>query len=37
MAAPGLFTLRRGVRFHHGREVTVDDVVYSFTRLPQCR
>jgi oligopeptide transport system substrate-binding protein len=27
------FTLRRGVRFHHGREVTAPDVVYSFTRL----
>jgi ABC-type transport system substrate-binding protein len=27
------FTLRRGVRFHHGREVTAHDVVYSFTRL----
>jgi oligopeptide transport system substrate-binding protein len=27
------FTLRRGVKFHHGREVTVHDVVYSFTRL----
>ena len=27
------FTLRRGVRFHHGREVTAQDVVYSFTRL----
>jgi peptide/nickel transport system substrate-binding protein/oligopeptide transport system substrate-binding protein len=27
------FTLRRGVRFHHGREVTADDVVSSFTRL----
>jgi peptide/nickel transport system substrate-binding protein/oligopeptide transport system substrate-binding protein len=27
------FTLRPGVRFHHGREVTADDVVYSFTRL----
>jgi oligopeptide transport system substrate-binding protein len=27
------FTLRRGVTFHHGREVTADDVVYSFTRL----
>ncbi|MGH7319466.1 MAG: ABC transporter substrate-binding protein [Candidatus Rokuibacteriota bacterium] len=27
------FTLRKGVRFHHGREVTVDDVVYSLTRL----
>jgi peptide/nickel transport system substrate-binding protein/oligopeptide transport system substrate-binding protein len=27
------FTLRRGVRFHHGREVTADDVVYSLTRV----
>jgi len=27
------FTLRRGVRFHHGREVTADDVVFSFTRI----
>jgi len=27
------FTLRKGVRFHHGMEVTADDVVYSFTRL----
>jgi len=27
------FTLRKGVRFHHGREVTADDVVYSFARL----
>jgi oligopeptide transport system substrate-binding protein len=27
------FTLRRGVMFHHGREVTAQDVVYSFTRL----
>ena len=27
------FTLRKGVRFHHGREVTADDVVFSFTRL----
>ncbi len=27
------FTLRRGVRFHNGREVTADDFVYSFTRL----
>jgi oligopeptide transport system substrate-binding protein len=27
------FTLRRGVRFHHGREVTADDVVHSFTRI----
>jgi peptide/nickel transport system substrate-binding protein len=27
------FTLRKGARFHHGREVTADDVVFSFTRL----
>ncbi|MBI4591781.1 MAG: ABC transporter substrate-binding protein [Candidatus Rokubacteria bacterium] len=27
------FTLRRGVKFHHGREVTADDVIYSFTRI----
>ena len=27
------FTLRRGVKFHHGREVTAHDLVYSFTRL----
>ncbi len=26
------FTLREGVRFHDGREVTVGDVVYSLTR-----
>jgi oligopeptide transport system substrate-binding protein len=26
------FTLRRGVKFHNGREVTADDFVYSFTR-----
>jgi oligopeptide transport system substrate-binding protein len=28
-----LFTLRPGVRFHHGREVTAEDFVYSLTRL----
>ena len=28
-----VFTLRKGVRFHHGREVTADDVVFSFTRI----
>jgi ABC-type transport system substrate-binding protein len=27
------FSLRRGVTFHHGLEVTARDVVYSFTRL----
>ena len=27
------FTLKKGVRFHHGRELTAEDVVYSFTRL----
>jgi peptide/nickel transport system substrate-binding protein/oligopeptide transport system substrate-binding protein len=27
------FQLRRGVKFHHGREVTAEDVVYSLTRL----
>jgi oligopeptide transport system substrate-binding protein len=27
------FTLRKGVKFHSGREVTADDVVYTFTRL----
>jgi peptide/nickel transport system substrate-binding protein/oligopeptide transport system substrate-binding protein len=27
------FVLRRGVTFHHGREVTAQDFVYSFTRL----
>ena len=27
------FTLRRNAKFHNGREVTADDVVYSLTRL----
>jgi len=27
------FYLREGVKFHNGREVTADDVVYSFTRM----
>jgi peptide/nickel transport system substrate-binding protein/oligopeptide transport system substrate-binding protein len=27
------FTLRKGVKFHHGRELTADDVVYSLTRV----
>jgi peptide/nickel transport system substrate-binding protein/oligopeptide transport system substrate-binding protein len=27
------FSLRQGVKFHHGREVTARDVIYSFTRL----
>ncbi|MBI2202927.1 MAG: ABC transporter substrate-binding protein [Candidatus Rokubacteria bacterium] len=27
------FTLKPGLKFHHGREVTADDVVYSLTRL----
>lgn len=27
------FALRPGVKFHHGREVVADDVVYSFTRI----
>ena len=27
------FELRKGVRFHHGREVVAEDVVYSFSRL----
>jgi peptide/nickel transport system substrate-binding protein len=31
------FTLRRGVTFHHGREVTAEDFVYSFTRLLEAK
>lgn len=27
------FYLRKGVRFHHGREVIAEDFVYSFTRI----
>lgn len=27
------FYIRKGVRFHHGREVTADDFVYSFSRI----
>jgi len=27
------FTLRKGVKFHHGREVIAEDVIYSFTRI----
>jgi peptide/nickel transport system substrate-binding protein/oligopeptide transport system substrate-binding protein len=27
------FNLRKGVRFHHGREVTADDVVFSLSRI----
>lgn len=27
------FVLRRGVKFHHGREVNSEDVVYSITRI----
>ena len=29
------FTLRKGVKFHHGREVTADDVVFSLTPPPR--
>jgi peptide/nickel transport system substrate-binding protein len=28
-----VFHLRRGVRFHNGRELTADDVLYTFERL----
>ncbi|MBS4179573.1 ABC transporter substrate-binding protein [Lederbergia citrea] len=28
-----VFYLRKGVQFHHGRELSVEDVMYSFTRL----
>lgn len=27
------FTLRKGVKFHHGREASADDVVFSLTRI----
>ncbi len=27
------FYLRKGVKFHNGREVTADDFIYSFTRI----
>jgi oligopeptide transport system substrate-binding protein len=27
------FTLRKGVKFHHGRPLTADDVVFSLTRI----
>ncbi len=27
------FTLHRGIRFHHGREMTADDVKYTLERL----
>lgn len=27
------FTLRQGVKFHHGRELTSDDVIFSLTRI----
>jgi oligopeptide transport system substrate-binding protein len=28
-----VFTLKKGVTFHNGREVTADDFVYTFTRI----
>jgi oligopeptide transport system substrate-binding protein len=27
------FSLKKGVKFHHGREVTAEDFVYSFSRI----
>lgn len=27
------FTLKKGIKFHHGREVTAEDVVYSLARI----
>ncbi|MCU6707389.1 ABC transporter substrate-binding protein [Paenibacillus sp. J5C_2022] len=30
------FYLRRGIMFHHGRELTADDVVFSMKRLNSC-
>ncbi|WP_426445861.1 ABC transporter substrate-binding protein [Paenibacillus sp. S-38] len=32
-AAEWIFHLRKGVLFHHGRELTADDVLYSLNRL----
>lgn len=32
-ATEWLFHLRKGIRFHHGREVTSDDVRFTFERL----
>lgn len=32
-----IFYLRKGVRFHHGRELVADDVAYSLNRLRQDR